>query len=696
MNMRLWLAAWEVRRGHLEGKPWDALICKGQGKITGMLFTSTDAQRALALGEFVPYYQPVVVLRSGQVDHFEVLARWNHPTLGMIMPKDFISVAERDGWIGDLMHAVLGQAFAAAAVQPVPVCLAVNISPVQLHDLGLPKQIARIAESARFPLSQLTIEVIESALTDNMEHALIIANELHAMGCKLSLDDFGTGYSSLLHLQSLPFDELKVDRSFIGSMTQRRESRKIVAAVVGLGQSLGLTTVAEGVETSEQDEMLLWLGCDRGQGWLYGKPAVSENLSDALKFEYVRQPILPALNPWRQVFRGREEGLPAQRLAQLQAVFDGSPVGLAFLDKNSRCVNLNQRLADIDGIPVEDHFGKTVQELFPELSPLIRGHIERALRGESIPNVEVVRAAPTGGDKVTLLISYEPALDEGGEVIGVSIAAQDISDLKRSIQARQESEDHFRYMVELNPQIPFIIDPEGRALQVSRGWAGLTGMKEEEWRGYGWLDALHPEDVERTRQTLLLCYATGDPMDAQYRVRAPGGDWRWMRARAQARLDEHGKILCWYGGVEDIHDRKSAEDALRKCEAQLQAIFEAAPFGLVIQDASDGSITMANSEAHSIFPDLSTREMKMANLLSDNKVMNVQGDVLGLSQLPSTIALHGQKSGPVEVVCEGIGTTRHLSMAAAPIRSLDGSVDGVVTVLQRLEKPRSYRNRLQG
>lgn len=657
----------------------------GQGKITGMLFTSTDAQRALALGEFVPYYQPVVVLRSGQVDHFEVLARWNHPTLGMIMPKDFISVAERDGWIGDLMHSVLGQAFAAAAAQPVPVRLAVNISPVQLHDLGLPKQIASIAESARFPLSQLTIEVIESALTDNMEHALIIANELHAMGCKLSLDDFGTGYSSLLHLQSLPFDELKVDRSFIGSMTLRRESRKIVAAVVGLGQSLGLTTVAEGVETREQDEMLLWLGCDRGQGWLYGKPAVSENLSGALKFEYVRQPILPALNPWRQVFRGREEGLPAQRLAQLQAVFDGSPVGLAFLDKNSRCVNLNQRLADIDGIPVEEHFGKTVQELFPDLSPLIRGHIERALRGESIPNVEVVRAAPTGGDKVTLLISYEPALDEGGEVIGVSIAAQDISDLKRSIQARQESEDHFRYMVELNPQIPFIVDPEGRALQVSQGWVGLTGMTKEEWRGYGWLDALHPEDVERTRQILLHGYATGAPMDAEYRVRAPGGDWRWMRSRSQARFDANGKILCWYGGVEDIHDQKRAEEALRKCEAQLQAIFDAAPFGLVIQDAPGGNITMANSEAHRIFPDLSTKEMKMANLLSDNKVTNAQGDVLGLSQLPSTMALHGQKSGPVEVVCEGIGPTRHLSMAAAPIRSLDGGVDGVVMVLQRLE-----------
>ncbi|ADV84107.1 EAL domain-containing protein [Terriglobus saanensis] len=663
-----------------------ALTRSGQRKITGMFFTPTDAQRALALGEFVPYYQPVVVLRSGEVDRFEVLARWNHPTMGMIMPNEFISVAERDGWIGDLMHSVLGQAFTAAAAQPVPVRLAVNISPVQLHDLRLPRQIASIAESTRFSLSQLTIEVIESALTDNIEHALTIANELHEMGCKLSLDDFGTGYSSLLHLQSLPFDELKVDRSFVGSMTVRRESRKIVAAVVGLGQSLGLTTVAEGVETCEQDEMLLWLGCDHGQGWLYGKPVISDNLALALAGEHVRQPLLQALNPWRQVFRGREEGLPAQRLAQLQAVFDGSPVALAFLDKNSRCVNLNQKFADIDGIPVEEHFGKTVKELFPELYPIVRDPIERALRGESIPNVEVVRPAPGGEGEITLMVSYQPAHDEAGEVIGVSIAAQDITDLKKSIQARQESEDHFRYMVELNPQVPFIVDPEGRALQVSHGWAGLTGMQGEEWRGYGWLDALHPEDVERTRETLLQGYATGAPMDTQYRVRAPGGLWRWMRARSQARLDENGKILCWYGGVEDIHDQKDAEDALRKCEAQLQAIFDAVPFGLVICDAPGGKVTKANSEAHRIFPEVYTQQTEMSDLVSC-KVMDAKGNELSVEQLPSAMALKGQKIGPVEVVCHGIGPKKRVKMSAVPIHSQDGEVEGVVTVLQRIEDP---------
>jgi len=121
-----------------------------------------------------------------------------------------------------------------------------------------------VAAEGCFPLHRLTIEITESALVDDLERAEAAARALKALQCKLSLDDFGTGYSSLKHLHALPFSELKVDRNFVNSMTEKRESRKIVAAVVGLGQSLGLTTVAEGVETQEQANMLLWLGCDLG------------------------------------------------------------------------------------------------------------------------------------------------------------------------------------------------------------------------------------------------------------------------------------------------------------------------------------------------------------------------------------------------------------------------------------------------
>jgi EAL domain-containing protein (putative c-di-GMP-specific phosphodiesterase class I) len=189
----------------------------------------------------------------------------DHATKGIIPPDDFILLAERDGWIHELTYQILEKAFRSALPLLSALQLSVNIAPIQLRDRSLAKQFEEVARLTGFSLERVMVEITESALTDNLAQARLIAEELKELGCKLTLDDFGTGYSSLRHLQSLPFDELKVDKSFVGSMAQKRDSRKIVAAVVGLGQSLGLTTVAEGVESHEQAEMLLWLGCDIGQ-----------------------------------------------------------------------------------------------------------------------------------------------------------------------------------------------------------------------------------------------------------------------------------------------------------------------------------------------------------------------------------------------------------------------------------------------
>ena len=231
-----------------------------------------DLRRALESNEISPYFQPIVELRSGLLTGFEVLARWQHPRRGMVLPDDFIPLAEKTGLNGLLTGNLLRSVFAVANNIPEHLTLSVNISLTQLSDRSLPRHIRLAAEQAHFPLSRLILEITESALVGNTEHAYLIANELKEQGSCLALDDFGTGYSSLRHLQALPFDELKVDASFIRSMTHTRESRKIAAAVIGLGNSLGLVTVAEGVEHQTHADMLLWLGCERGQGWLYGRP----------------------------------------------------------------------------------------------------------------------------------------------------------------------------------------------------------------------------------------------------------------------------------------------------------------------------------------------------------------------------------------------------------------------------------------
>ena len=518
-----------------------------------MSFARREIDRAFADGEFRAHFEQLVDLRTGQVQGFELLARWQHPERGWIPPCEFIPSAERDGWIERLCSQLLHEAFLAMAGLPDHLTLAVNISPLQLHGLELAQTIRTTSEVTGFPAHRLTVEITESALTEDLAGARATSAALKEMGCRLALDDFGTGYSSLTHLQSLPFDALKVDRSFVGSMTERRDSRKIVAAVIGLGQSLGLATVAEGVETLEQCEMLRWLGCEVAQGWIYGKAIPAADLPGALAAFQARPPAPLSIEVMGRVSSGSFDVLPTMRLAQLQAIYDGAPVGLAFLDRDLRYKMVNRRLAEMNGRAMEDHIGRTVAQVIPEFFPFVEGYIRRALAGEGITGVELAKPAVDGTEGKTILLSYEPACDEAGEVVGVSVALADMSPIRRAEKAQREVEDHFRYMIELLPQVPWIIDPEGRALDVSLRWLEMTGMTGDAWKGFGWLDALHPDDLEPTLERMRQSFASGEPIDLIYRVRrSENHAWRRFRSRGAARVDADGRIVCWYGCLEEM------------------------------------------------------------------------------------------------------------------------------------------------
>jgi PAS domain S-box-containing protein len=523
-----------------------------------------DVRRALENDELVPCFQPEVELHSGQLKGFEVLARWQHPERGLVLPENFICLAEENGLIGLLMQQIMRKVFQSTPVLPEPLTLAVNVSPAQLRDLSLPGQIRDAAENAGFPLNRLVIEITESGILDNLERAQKITNGLKDIGCKLALDDFGTGYSSLSHLQSLPFDALKLDRSFVSSMTNTRESRKIVAAIVGLGRSLDLLTIAEGVETEEQAEMLLWLGCEIGQGWLYGKPLTADRIPQMVEAPPRILSTALSLHGGGWVVSSLE-AFPAQRLAQLQAIYDGAPVGLCFLDCNFRYVSINKKLAAMNDAPVEAYLGKTVEEMIPEVFAEVEPYLRRALKGEAIPSLEFSRPANCPGEAdATNMVSYQPALDEAGEVIGVSVMVADITDRKRTEDALRESEGHLRYMVELNPEIPWVMDSDGNNLDFTPRWTTLTGLNKEQTRNLGWLEALHPEDVEPTMKAIANALHSGEPIDIEYRVKCVGGEWKWMRSRGSPRVGPSGQIVRWYGCLEDIDDRKQLQDALRK------------------------------------------------------------------------------------------------------------------------------------
>jgi diguanylate cyclase (GGDEF)-like protein len=228
-------------------------------------------RRGIPLGEFVPHYQPQVDLADGRLRGFEVLARWYPPEGGIVGPDTFIPVAEEIGLIGELFERLLHQALSDAKAWPQDITLSVNISPTQLLDAWLPHKILKIVTETGFPADRLEVEITESSLLADLPLARASVTSLKNQGVKLALDDFGTGYASLANLRALPFDRIKIDRSFVQTMEKVPESLAIVTAIARIGESLGVPVTAEGVETAALAERLAALGCGQGQGWQFGR-----------------------------------------------------------------------------------------------------------------------------------------------------------------------------------------------------------------------------------------------------------------------------------------------------------------------------------------------------------------------------------------------------------------------------------------
>jgi diguanylate cyclase (GGDEF)-like protein len=230
----------------------------------------TELRAAIPSGDIVPYFQPVVRLDTGELAGYEVLARWPHRLRGMISPVQFIPVAEEAGLVDAMFWALLAQACRKALAAPGEFVLAVNISPSQVRDQWFPEKVLRTLRETGFPAQRLEIEVTESAMIGDIQRAKSSLMSLKNQGVKIALDDFGTGYSSLFLLRALPIDKLKIDRSFVATLTADRENATIVRALVGLGIALGLQVTAEGVEDGATADALRAMGCEFAQGYLYG------------------------------------------------------------------------------------------------------------------------------------------------------------------------------------------------------------------------------------------------------------------------------------------------------------------------------------------------------------------------------------------------------------------------------------------
>lgn len=243
----------------------------------------TGIRRGLANGEFVPFYEQQVDLETGALVGFEMLARWRSPQLGLISPDIFVPIAEEIGLINELSERLMEQAFADAREWDDTLTLSINISPVQLRDPWFAQRLLKRLVAAGFPPHRLEIEITESCLHENIGLVRSMIMSLRNQGVQISLDDFGTGYSSLEQLRNLPFDRIKIDRSFVSELKEPGNRSRIVEAIISLGRGLDLPLTAEGVEDEEILEALKAMGKLKAQGYFYGLPEDAEAVRARLK-----------------------------------------------------------------------------------------------------------------------------------------------------------------------------------------------------------------------------------------------------------------------------------------------------------------------------------------------------------------------------------------------------------------------------
>jgi EAL domain-containing protein (putative c-di-GMP-specific phosphodiesterase class I) len=276
--------------------------------MTQNVAMKVDLREAIAQNQLVLFYQPKVHLRSGLVTRVEALVRWLHPERGLMLPDQFIPLAERTDLIKNLTDWVLDSALGQVRQwqdRGYPLHVAVNLSTHSLQEAFLPERISVLLEKWKIEPRMLKLEITESSILADPPHVLAILALLRTLGVRLSLDDFGTGYSSLMHLRHLPVDEIKIDKSFVMGMRTNKSDVAIVRATIDLAHSLGYEVVAEGVDDEDTFRVLSSLGCDLAQGYYLSPPLPPDELTKWLgttqwglsSTRTLREPAPPLITP---------------------------------------------------------------------------------------------------------------------------------------------------------------------------------------------------------------------------------------------------------------------------------------------------------------------------------------------------------------------------------------------------------------
>jgi predicted signal transduction protein with EAL and GGDEF domain len=232
----------------------------------------SELRRAIVRAEFEPHFQSIVSLADGSVVGYEALLRWRHPERGLLLPEDFLAAAEENGSIEQIDWQLFALACEQAHGLPAHAYVSINVSARRLRSNGFDELALRVIETSGLSPYRVRLEITEGALLDEPEQVRRILLRLRYAGVLVQLDDFGTGYSSLSYLHRFPIHSLKIDRSFVSDLSARGSTSAVVRAITALAESLGIEVIAEGVETPLQRQLLIELGCARGQGFLFSYP----------------------------------------------------------------------------------------------------------------------------------------------------------------------------------------------------------------------------------------------------------------------------------------------------------------------------------------------------------------------------------------------------------------------------------------
>ena len=253
-----------------------------------LLHLESNLRKAINQQEFIVHYQPIIDLSDGKIAGFEALVRWQHPQYGMISPQSFIPIAEETGLIIPIDRWVLQQAchqlrlWHQEKLTDYPLFISVNLSARQFAQLDLIDQIDQILTETQLNPQCLKLEITESAIMDNVNFAAVILQKLRERSIGLSIDDFGTGYSSLSYMHSFPVSSLKIDRSFVQRLDGNPENLGLIPAIISIAKTMGMSAIAEGIETTQQLNQLKTLGCDFGQGYLFSKPVEAQRATELI------------------------------------------------------------------------------------------------------------------------------------------------------------------------------------------------------------------------------------------------------------------------------------------------------------------------------------------------------------------------------------------------------------------------------